>query len=553
MPTPTTTFTTTIDRTIGTMIVTDTTNYAAAQVDIANDPLCAKGTVRITLNTGSGQQVIYDNLNNLLNPDIIISGTPGVMTWANPANIPYPIDTNNKPIAGEYTVTYRNVGYDIFFNLFDITTVQVYNYSLQDPEICLETVVNCSTTSLSSTDDTVYEISNGTVTSLVRQHTLYPPPASNQPVMGPANLQTLIYTPIYTTTWTAECITTVTYTLNDGLIVIVELSGVKEFSVSCDNNLNKILCCLINLQKEYEALDCKNPVKAQILKTSRLEPTLQHLVLYLAAQNTGDANKMASEYANIIEASGCSEDCGCNGTTPSIVANPNTSPSVTYVVDTLLNTVQITTVNTPTVVTYYVDVAPSIINQITNLGVTTVSTATPAYITVSQVGIAPNYNYQVNFNSSAITGVVQNVVARLALTYDNSGPGNPYYGIASTEIYVNGPDVDIFANHQVSLGQTVPNQGTDLAIITYNNFLTTYKEFVATANLMRVHNTANGIPSDIKDMECEVFWFNTSLSTGSLTLRLYNTATGAPYTLADLFSLNGTNVIYINLNITIQQ
>lgn len=552
MPTPINTFTTTVDRTIGTMFVTDTTDYAAAQVPITVDPTCAKGVVRITLNTGSGAQVIYDNLNNLLNPDVIING--GVMTWADPSNIPYPVTTDNLPVPGEYTVTYRIVGFDIFSNIFDVTSVKVYEYGMTDPSICLETVVNCSTTSLSSSDDTAYEIANGTVTTLVRQHTLYPPPASGQPVMGPLNLQTLIYSPIFTTTWTAECISTVTYTMDDGLIVIVELSGVKEFAVSCDNNLNKILCCLINLQKEYEALECKNPVKASMFKSSKLDSTLQHLVLFLAAQNTGDANKMSQEYANIIKASGCGEDCGCNGTTPTLVANPNISPAVTYVVDTLLNTVQISTVNTPTVVTYYVDVSPAIINQLNTLGVTTVSTTTPAYLSVTQVGIAPNYNYQVDFNPTAITGAVQNVVVRLGLSYNDSPtPGVPYYTVAATPIYINGPDVTPFASHQITLGQTVPNQGTDIAIITYNNFLTSYKDFVTSANVMRVHNNANGVPSDIKDMECEAFWFNTSLATGSATFRLYNTATGAPYTLSQLFSLNGRNTIYITLNITITQ
>jgi hypothetical protein len=555
MGVPTITFTTTIDRTTGKVYLTDTTNYLAAGVPINTNPTAAQGYVQLLIDTGSGPQSYYNNLLALNPPDV--EPDSGVMIWANSALIPYPTTTTGEPVAGQYTIRYRVVG---FFEVlaipfpFDVTVEQSYDYTLNDPVICLDTQVVCATSTITSTDDTVYDIPNGTVTSITRAHTLYPPPASGQSNLGPANLVTLTYTPIYTTTWTAECISTVTYTMNDGLIVIVEYSGVKEFAVSCDTSLSKIICCLTNIQNEYEALECSNPTKAQLFKTNKLDPTLQHLVLYLAAQSVGNTNKMAAEYAEIIEASGCSEDCNCNGNAPAPVTPQTGGPAITYVVDSLLNTIQVTTVTGPNTVTYYVDIDPAILAVINSLGTTTVTTNTPLYLNVTQVGVAPNYIYQVDFNSANVLNYSSHLYVRFALDYNNAAPGNNYYDVTAVLCSIQGEDVTFkkFVNHQYFFGQTSPNQAGNFAILRYYNFLKALYPYVASSNLMRVHNVANGVVSDIKDMEAELFWFDDASATGDLYIRLYNTATGQPYTLADLFSLNGTNKIYLTLSINLQ-
>lgn len=547
-------YTTTLDRTTGTVYVTDTTNYIGNAIPINVNPNAAAGYVRLEVDTGSGPVTYYNNLLAINPPDVEVQG--GAMVWANSLNIPIPLTTQGLPLQGKYIITYRVIGVDSGGDPFDETLTQEYTFNVNDIQVCIETSVNCTASSATSVDDTNYEIPNGTISSIQRDHTLYPPPASGQAALGPANLITLTYQPIYTTTWTAELVSTVTYNMDDGLIYIVELSGIKEFAVTCETNLNKILCCLVNLQQEYSALECSNPVKASLFKTNKLDPTLQHVILYLAAQSAGNANKIASEYAKIIEVSGCGEDCGCSGTAPALVSPQAGAPAITYVVDSLLNTIVVTTQTAGNTTTYFVDIDPALLNTINNLGTTTVSTTTPQWLTISQIGLAPNFNYRVNFNSASIPGLKPQLYLRFQLTYNNAGPGQPFYNITRTVI--NNQQAGLIlpsANHVFTFGQTTPNQQGDFAILRYQTFfdntVIVSRDYVATTNIMRVHNATGGVVSDIKDMECEVFWFNPTSTTGDIYLRLYNTATGQPYTLADLFSLNGTNDIYISLLINV--
>jgi hypothetical protein len=58
----------------------------------------------------------------------------------------------------------------------------------------------------------------------------------------------------------------------------------------------------------------------------------------------------------------------------------------------------------------------------------------------------------------------------------------------------------------------------------------------------------------LKDIEAEVFWFNPVASGGDVRVRLYNSQTGQPLQLVDLWLLTslGANSIYISLNINIE-
>ena len=536
-------FTTTFNRVTNTITFVDTTNYVA-QGFILGGPASMKGYVKVSYNTGAGDVIVYNNLPTPPNPPWPATDSSNVganVVFTPTINIP--LTSSGDPIPATYTVTYYVA---VFAGLLTFTDTQIntYQYSFTDPSVCIETVINCLESAIQSTDDTDYSVPNATITNLVRQHTLYPPPASGQPTLGPLNNITLLYTPIYTTTWTAEVVSTVTYLMNDGLIVIVELSGVKEFQALCDTNLSKIICCLVNLQKEYEALECKNPVKAEIFKNTKLDPSLQHLALFLAAQSAGNQSKMDTEYAALLEASGCGGDCGCADSTPVLVQPAGVG--FTYNLTSTGGTIDITTTVVGSAITWNVEVDPAILAAIQNASTTTVSTTTPSYLTITQVGVAPNLDYQVDFNP----GAVQNVLSMRLVIDPNLNAGLDYLEFTLDLISQQGTKTQVPTN--VYLGTDIngavvnPNAAANFALFVVEAPLVTGTDpCIAACNVMRSNDTL--LVTSLKNIEAEVFYVDTT--TGDVYLRLYNPQNGQVYTLSDLKT--GTfDKIYINFNLT---
>lgn len=549
MAQPILTFNTTFNRNTGKIVVTDTTNYLSYGINLATVGNYVDGRLRITYTTNGGVSVLYDNLSGVT-PDIELVG--GVLVWNGDINIP--LTTTGLPLPAEYTVEYVvECGYDGNGDDFIVNTSNVYQYDIVDPLVCIETSVDCATSTATSVDTTVYEIQNATVVSVVRAHTQYPPPASGYAVSGPYNLITVTYTPIVTTTWTAEVISTVTYLLTSGLYVIVDLSGVKEFQVVCDTNLSKILCCLTDLQKQYEALECSNPVKAANFRTNRLDPTLQHLVLFLAAQTAGNQTKMDQQYSAIIEVSGCSESCNCNGTQPTAVSPSQSGPAALFLIDSPLGTIQVQTIVNGNLTTFNLELSAALQAAIAAIDHTVVTTGTPAYLdlTSNTVGNTTTYNidYIPNQNPLGFS------ICSKQIYIDLSAPGTfpaAYLPITWTEIGASGTGINPVGSHAIGLGTSFPNASTDYAIITVSGILAVpTNPYSVTAQIMsRYTAPVNTVAYDIA---CEVLYSN--FSTGTITMRLVNPVTGQPLKLVDLITANAFNALkelYITLTINSQ-
>ena len=537
-------FTTTFDRTTNTMTFVDTTNYASQGV-LFGVNASLKGYLKITYNTGAGSTLVYNAWPTPPNPpwpatDSSDVGGNAVFTAA--VNIP--LTSAGLPLPAEYTIEYKTY---VFIGLATIvsTKTNTYTYSLQDPVVCIDTAVNCLNSALESNDATNYSVPNATVVSITRDHTLYPPPASGLAQMGPLNSSTLIYSGIYTTTWTAEVISTVTYLQPDGLIIIAVVSGVKEFQVNCDTNLSKIICCLVNLQNEYEALECKNPVKAQIFKSTKLDPSLQHLALFLAAQSAGNQSKMTAEYQELLDASGCGGDCGCGDTTPQIVAPSNVT--MAYAVNSPLGTIDVTTVVAGNVTTFNIDVDPAILSGILNATTTVVSTTTPSYLTITQVGAAPNLDFQIDFNQSAIGNLCEKLIIidpALNLTLD-------YLEFTNTSLANYGTKIAAVGSQSVVLGldiasnPIVPNTAASYAAFIFNGILVTGTD-PCTVTAEVISTWPAPLVNSISNLAAEVYHINTT--TGDVYVRLINPQNGSVYQLQDLNS--GTwDKIYIKFNL----
>lgn len=540
-------FTTTFDRSTNTITFVDTTNYATLG---AGFPLGffnqMKGYIKVTYNTGAGNVLVYNNIPSPLPvppapwPTPNSSNTGAVVNFA-PSTINIPLTNTGQPIPAQYTITYTVA----VFSLLPLTTTvftatNTYNYNFTDPSICIKTAVNCSESAIQSSDDTVYDVPNGNIVSIVRAHTLYPPPATGQIPLGPLNQATLIQTPIFTTTWTAELISTVTYLMNDGLTIIVVLNGIKEFQVVCDTNLSKIICCLVNLQKEYEALLCKNPVKAEMFFDNKLNPSLQHLILFLAAQSAGDQSKMDCEYTALIKSSGCGGDCGCQDSTPVIVQPIGVGFS--YTLQSSGGTIVVTQTIVGNTINWDIDIDPAILAAINNISATAVSTATPQFITVTQVGAAPNFNYQVDFDA--------NEVDKLIIIDPNLNATLDYLEFTDTDIVNSGSKINAVGSQTVILGVDItgnpisPNSSANYAVFVFSGLLITGTDpFTATANVMSSNSPIQ--VASVTNLAAEVFHVDPVL--GDVYVRLYNPQNGQLYTLQDIKT--GTwDKVYIKFN-----
>lgn len=549
MAQPTLTFNTTFNRNTGKIVVTDTTNYLSYGINLATLGNFVNGYVRITYTTGGGTSVLYDNIGGAT-PDIQL--VLGVLVWN--ADINIPLTTAGLPLPAEYTVYYESYcGYDGNGDNFAVNTTNIYQYDIVDPSICIETSVDCATSTATSVDTTVYEIQNAIVFSITRAHTQFPPPASGYAVNGPYNLVTVTYTPIVTTTWTAEVISTVTYLLMSGLYVVVNLTGVKEFQVICDTNLSKILCCLTDLQKQYEALECTNPVKATSFRTNRLDPTLQHLVLFLAAQTAGNQTKMAQQYAAIIEVSGCSESCNCNGTTPTAVSPSQGGPAALFIVNSPLGTIQVQTTVNGNLTTYSLELSAALQAAIAAIDHTIVTTGTPTYLNLTSNTVGNTTTYNIDYLPPA--NPIGFSVCSKRIFMDLTAPGTfpaAYLPIAWTQIGSTGTGINVVGSHFIGLGTSFPNAATDYAIITVSGILAVpTNPYSVTAQIMSRYTSASNTVA--YDIACEVLYSN--FSTGTITLRLVNPVTGQPLKLADLITANAFNAmkeLYITLTINSQ-
>lgn len=509
----------TLNNITNTIVVQDTTDYAGQGVPLDNT-FTIEGRLAVYLTSATGTTTIYNNIGGV-SPDILPNSSS-----VNLISISLPQDSDGNVLNGTYSFVYEVDITPPVDPAYSITSTTNYDYDMELPTVCLTVSVNCVSSMVTSFDETDY---GSYVTSLSRQHTLYPPngsPMAN--VVG--TTATLIAGPnIYDKTWTQEIISNVTYTFPDGLIVVLQVQGSREFEVICDLGLSKIYCCLDKLFKKYDNIQCKNPVRASEMYENTIKPTETALMMYKAALDAGDTNKATYWYNEIIERSGCGEDCGCTSPGPNQVY-PALATVGQFVVDSPDASIAVVPEVIGNVTYYHIQVSAAIQQILSNFYLVTVSTATPTYLTIVQTGTFPNRNYEVNYVGPT-AGVIneQNIL----IIIDGTTDGVNYLSWNSYDKGSQGTEIQPWANQAVALGQTVPNQSTDLAIITITDVpVTPANRFIVFAQINKSNSTL--IPTNVKNLECEVLYVD--FTTGNITLRLYNPQNGNTYTLSDLRS-----------------
>jgi hypothetical protein len=365
--------------------ITDTTDYAGQGVPDLTD-LADK--LKVTLLAADGTHVVYNN---------VTPGTydiPLASTRDNQIPIYLPLDSNGDILQGTYTVQLQ---------FWDTTTpseiqAQDFEYLFQCPcpKVKIEATVNCAKSQVTSEDVTDYGLY---VTTLSRVHKVYPPPVLElSPYVSSG--ATITVTGIYTQTWTSEVTSTITYTYPDGHVTIIEVSGVKEFEVVCDDDGCKILCCLGNLNKTYNRLLAKNTTAAIEMWESTIAPAIKDIQLYMLAKQCGDETKAAMYLASIMAVTGCDGKCNDCGQTdkPSYVTPVENTNNIT-VVDSPDLSIAVTNDVVGDTTTYHVQISDAIQTLLASMYNTTVSTDTPDYLEVVATGSNPK-NYAVNYVGS---------------------------------------------------------------------------------------------------------------------------------------------------------
>jgi len=540
---------TTFDRVNGLVVIEDITDYAAQGVNVNVDTV--EGFLKAEVNTGSGWQVFYNNLSGAT-PDI-----DPPTNYINTTNINIPL-IGSLPLPANYRITYFvdvNAGADQGTEEFE------YEYKFKDPEICINDTVDCQCSKITSVDVTNYAVPYATLVSTTRNHTLYPPPTSGISPLS-ANLVTLVYTPIYTGTWTSEVVATLTYLQDDGLYIEVELAGSREFVVSCDTTLSKIICCLTQIDKTYRNYLCKSQVKAENYAQTVVEPTWHYLTLFLAATTAGNQNKAAEAYQKILDYSGC-EDCKCNDS-PSLVTgcSGGGGNANVVVVESQDNSIDVTQSVIGGTTTFNIEVSSALQTLINNIGNSVNVVGVAPYITVTSAGSNPKVFTVAYTGPTPHTNQI--VEKQIVINPPDPLSLNPnYMTLTVYEIANTGPNVAP-TPHSYKLGFTTPNTQADKALIYVADFLdgTASKRFIAQAQLNKRFNDSQ-VPanppqppdsalSTVENVFVQVLHTSVQSSTGNVVLRLVD-AQGVPYELSKIALLMAPNkpfVISLTISIT---
>lgn len=514
--------------------VEDLTDYVGNGINLVTTQV--DGYLKITLNSSTGTSVIYDNLGGVT-PDIDYNNSP-----ISTSTINLPVDANGYVVQGTYTIEYNINVYLIASPnppLYNLTKDFSYLLQQDQPVACLAADVNCSASSITSYDTTVY----GTYASVSRVHTLYPPPASGYPNIVGSQATLSSGSPIVDKTWTQEIQSTVTYTYPNGLILIIYVEGVREIPVVCDFGMNKIFCCLKKVFDRYNTLQTKNITAADAMYEDTVKPMLEAMVMYNAALDAGNPTAAAFYYDLTIQVSGCGEDCGCTGSAPQVV-NPSAGATNVVIVTSPDSSISVNPVVVGNTTTYEIQVSAAIQSALNALKNTAITTNTPLSldITSNTVGNTTTYNIDYIPSGGSTYTLINKRFLLDTLNVHKSPPAPAYMDYYVQDVVASGSNVGLTPNYDLALGF---NNISGYAVISmYGLLIDPTKNFTVEANIMSKYSVAS--PLATSSIAAEVFF--TGVTTGYIFIKLINPITGNIYKLGDLYSNNFGN-LYINLTI----
>jgi len=285
------------------------------------------------------------------------------------------------PIAGTYTIVYTVKSAISTSAVYAVSTVS-FDFDFVPPVIELSSTVDCLIPQLIATDATNYVV-DGITPTITRTHTLYNPPSIGGSTVGTATDLSIsnFYTPAaYQHTLSVD----LSYTLTDGTIVTMTLTGNQTINVTCDHKLCDIYCCVRTLWNNYITYSTSNPTLANQYLTKLTQVTSIMTLISQAYECSGSGSAI-DEYVNqILTIANCEAGCGCTSSTP--VPVTGLGGNGTTIVVSAGNGITVTSSTVGGTTTYTVNINQSILNSINSIQAVTVVGATNITVVESPTG-----------------------------------------------------------------------------------------------------------------------------------------------------------------------
>ena len=280
-------------KTIGSIRVTDTTNWAGQGINPAN--------VEIGIGITAPDGTTY-------RPDTVPqTGNihPAVQLWM---EFPLPLDITGVIQTGDYTISYHVVS---AIGPIDQTETSVHNLCADFPTLCLTPNPDCLRLIVSITDETGWTAAGWTVNSraMILQ---YPSVTYHANITGAGPTISTSGEPIWAGTWTGTVTVSVTkdnYT--------VSITTVKQFEVSCDFDGCRLLCMLESKYSEYTKAKTRGDVRrtGEILADLQQMATLSQIIqMSIGCGDDTLVNTLIREFkiiatGNDLDNCDCCDDC----------------------------------------------------------------------------------------------------------------------------------------------------------------------------------------------------------------------------------------------------
>jgi len=339
----------------GYFLFTDTTDYAASSIP-------SSAVVGVFEIVAPSLTVIYNNT-DFNAPDInrIVSADSST----NPA-LPI-IALRDVPETGDYVITYTvqiDDGMSPVYYVQQTNTI-TNNYSRVTPSATVN--VNCASPLLTITDTTPYTVGSTTPTVDLNLTLTYPvdPETGAQvhlPLTSPAS-------PITTATFyngiqVFQMSNAVSYEFvsgNNGFFVTDTIIYQNGFTVSCQN-VCAMYCCLRELEQRMAAAG-GGIAYQQVLSDYQQCAALAFNISF--AYNCGRSDDVTDMLQRFYTISKCTPDCGCSGSTPTLVTGLGTAINV--IVESGGAPVRVTSSTVGSTTSYFVSLTQEFLNQFNSL------------------------------------------------------------------------------------------------------------------------------------------------------------------------------------------
>jgi len=363
-----------LNTTTKTLTLTDQTDWVSLGLNTgAGDAL--KGVFKVVDPAGD---TVYENT-SYITPDTDIGASDTTLT-----GVSIPLDSSGALLEGTYSVTY-SVEYTPNGGSATVLSIdKTFLFQDKTPTVTIDQVIDCSTSTLTSTETTGYT-ADMTVT---RSHTVKAPFKSDgTPVTSDVTgaLTELKVSPIYTGVYTTLIDNIVVIDLGGNSYTTSTAGGTSTIDVKCDDSLCDLFCCIKSYTKTMQDAKSKNQQRYYSMQET-WGLIMGYYVIYDFSKRCGEEAKASEYYSKILDLAGCEAGCGCGSDgEPTLVIAVGGSGTAN-VVDPGTG-ISVSSSDVGGVTHYTVSISQAYIDKINNAATpTTVASGDTQYISITSSG-----------------------------------------------------------------------------------------------------------------------------------------------------------------------